>query len=103
PAAGQILSTLGGISLGATIACLDFFDAPLERRRLGFRQKLGLIRRYMPASAGFGLVAFGLVTIPFINLLAIPLCVTAGTLFMIDSGALAQIDATRAAPAQTQN
>ncbi|HNP74708.1 MAG TPA: EI24 domain-containing protein [Kouleothrix sp.] len=85
PVAGQILATAGGIALGATIACLDFLDYPLERRRLSFRAKLGAIRRHLPATAGFGLVALGLVSIPLINLLAIPLCVAAGTLLFCDA------------------
>ena len=84
PVVGQALVLAGGVALGATITCLDFFDYPLERRRLGFRQKLGLIRRTMPASAGFGLACLGLVSIPFVNLLSIPLCVVAGTLFFCD-------------------
>ena len=84
PVVGQLLTTAGGIALGATIACLDFFDYPLERRQLSFRTKLGLIRRSLPASAGFGLVCLGLVSIPFVNLLSIPLCVAAGTLFFCD-------------------
>jgi CysZ protein len=84
PVVGQALAIAGGVALGATITCLDFFDYPLERRRLGFRQKLALIRRSMPASAGFGLTCFWLVSIPFVNLLSIPLCVAAGTLFFCD-------------------
>lgn len=84
PVAGAAFATAGGIALGATIACLDFFDPALERRRLPFRQKLGMIRRGLPASAGFGLVCLGLVSVPLINLLAIPLCVTAGTLFFTE-------------------
>jgi CysZ protein len=84
PVAGQLLSTVGWIALGTTITCLDFFDYPLERRLLGFRSKLGVIRRSLPASAGFGLVCLGLVSIPFVNLLSIPLCVAAGTLFFCD-------------------
>lgn len=84
PVAGQLLATAGWIALGATITCLDFFDYPLERRRISFRAKLGVIRRSLPASAGFGLVCLGLVSIPFVNLLSIPLCVAAGTLFFCD-------------------
>ena len=84
PVAGQILATVAGIALGATIACLDFLDYPLERRLLSFRQKLGLIRRNLPATAGFGLVCLALVSVPFLNLLAIPLCVAAGTLFFCE-------------------
>jgi CysZ protein len=84
PGLGTLLATIGTISLSATLVCLDFFDATLERRRLKFRQKLGLVRRSLPASGGFALVCFGLVSIPLINLLGIPLCVMAGTLFCCD-------------------
>jgi CysZ protein len=84
PGLGTTIATVGGLSLAVTILCLDMFDAALERRRLKFRQKLGIILGSFPASAGFGLVSLGLVSIPLMNLLAIPLCVTAGTLFFCD-------------------
>lgn len=84
PGVGSILSSLGGVALGATIVCLDFLDAPLERRRRPFQEKLEIIRASLPASGSFGLVCLGLVSIPLLNLLAIPLCVTAGTLFFCD-------------------
>lgn len=90
PGLGGLLYTAVGVTLGATISCLDFFDGPLERRRLRFRQKLGLIRRLMPGSASFGLAAFGLVSIPGVNLLAIPLFVTAGNMLVIDKVLLAE-------------
>jgi CysZ protein len=84
PGFGQVVSTIGGFMLGALLACLDFFDGPLERRRLPFRAKLAAVRRSLPASAGFGLVCFALVSIPFVNLLSIPVCVAAGTLFFCE-------------------
>ncbi|HEY9814885.1 MAG TPA: EI24 domain-containing protein [Candidatus Obscuribacterales bacterium] len=84
PGIGTAIATVGSIGLGVTIVCLDFFDPALERRRLRFRDKLGWVRRSFPASATFGLVSLGLVSIPFVNLLAIPLCITAGTLFFCD-------------------
>ncbi|WP_413160610.1 EI24 domain-containing protein [Capilliphycus salinus ALCB114379] len=84
PVYGSILFTIGGISLAATITCLDFLDAPLERRRLKFREKLKMIRLALPASGSFALVCLGLITIPFVNLLAIPVCVGSGTLFFCD-------------------
>jgi CysZ protein len=90
PVAGQLLATAGWIALGATIACLDFFDYPLERRVLSFRAKLGVIRRSLPGSAAFGLACLGLVSIPFVNLLSIPLCVAAGTLFVCDRVVLSE-------------
>ncbi len=84
PAVGQLIVSGGSISLGAFLACLDFFDPPLERRRLRFRSKIAQVRRGLPASAGFGLICFALVSVPFVNLLAIPLCITAGTLFFCE-------------------
>jgi len=84
PVVGQVLSLVGQILLGSLITCLDFFDAPLERRRMRFRIKLGSVGATLPASLGFGLICFGLVSLPLINLLALPVCVIAGTLFMCE-------------------
>jgi len=87
PGAGSVLALLGGLALGATLACLDFFDPPLERRGLSFRAKLGFIRRHLPASAGFGLVCLGLVSLPLLNLLTVPVCIAAGTIFFCEAAA----------------
>ena len=84
PGIGTIASMVGGLTLTATIVCLDFLDPPLERRRLRFREKLGIVFRSLPASASFSLVCLGLISIPFLNLLTIPLCVASGTLFFCD-------------------
>lgn len=84
PGIGTMAATVGGIALAATIVCLDFIDAPLERRRLRFRQKLKLVWNSLPASASFALVCLGLISIPLLNLVTIPLCVTSGTLFFCD-------------------
>jgi len=84
PVAGQIIGLVGWVLLGTWIACLDFFDGPQERRGLSFRSKLANVRRALPGSLGFGLVAFGLVSIPLVNLISIPICVAAGTLFFCD-------------------
>lgn len=92
PVVGGLLYTAAGLALGATVSCLDFFDGPLERRRLRFRQKLSLIRRLLPGSGSFGLVAFGLVSIPLVNLLAIPLCVAAGNMLVIENELMAEAE-----------
>ncbi len=84
PGIGTIASMVGGLTLTATIVCLDFLDPPLERRRLRFREKLAIVFRSLPASASFSLVCLGLISIPFLNLLTIPLCVASGTLFFCD-------------------
>ncbi len=84
PGIGTLVFSVGSLMLTATIVCLDFFDSPLERRRLPFRRKLGVIRSALPASATFGLVCFALVSLPFLNILTVPLCVSGGTLFFCD-------------------
>jgi len=84
PGIGTLAATVGGVTLAATIVCLDFLDAPLERRRLRFREKLGIVFQSLPASASFSLICLGLVSVPLLNLLTIPLCVASGTLFFCD-------------------
>ena len=84
PGFGTLLATVGGLTLTATLICLDFLDGPLERRRLQFRRKLKIVFESLPASAGFALVCLVLVSIPLLNLLTIPLCVASGTLFCCD-------------------
>lgn len=84
PGFGTILATSIGIGSTATLTCLDFFDPPLERRRLRFRRKLILIFQCLPLSAGFGLASLVWVSIPIVNLITIPFCVTAGTLFFCE-------------------
>lgn len=84
PGVGTAIASLGTIALGSYLVCLDFFDSTLERRRLKFRQKLRVVQQSLPASAGFALVCFGIVNIPLINLVGIPLCVVAGSLFCCD-------------------
>ena len=84
PGIGTLAASVGGVMLAATIVCLDFLDAPLERRRLRFREKLGIVFQSLPASASFSLICLGLVSVPLLNLLTIPLCVASGTLFFCD-------------------
>ncbi len=84
PGIGTIVSSVGSLILTTTIVCLDFFDSCLERRRLKFRQKLGIVFKSLPASGSFGLVCLGLISIPLLNLITIPLCVASGTLFICD-------------------
>ncbi|PSB35204.1 hypothetical protein C7B82_01540 [Stenomitos frigidus ULC18] len=84
PPLGTTIASVGGVALAALMVGLDFLDAPLERRRLSFRQKLGVFARSLPASATFSWACLVLVSIPLISLLAVPICVAAGTLFCCD-------------------
>jgi CysZ protein len=84
PAVGSIVVTALQLALATTIVCLDFFDPPLSRRYVRFRTRLSLVARTIPASTGFGLVCLVLISIPFLNLVAIPICITAGTIFFCE-------------------
>ncbi|PDW03793.1 EI24 domain-containing protein [Candidatus Viridilinea mediisalina] len=84
PLGGPFLHAAAGMLIGATISCLDFFDGPQERRYFSFRQKLATIRQTMPSSLSFGIIAFSLVSIPLVNLFALPLCVAAGNMLVIE-------------------
>ena len=84
PGIGTLIVTVGWFTLTTTIIGLDFMDSALERRRFQFRKKLNLVIKSFPASASFALVCFFLISIPFLNLLTIPLCVASGTLFFCD-------------------
>lgn len=84
PTFGNLISLIGGLSITLTIICLDFFDATLERKRLSFREKLKFVWGGFPLTIGFGLICLALISIPLINLIAIPICVSAGTLLVCD-------------------
>jgi CysZ protein len=91
PPIGGLIASLGWITLASILVFLDFIDPPLERRRLSFRTKLGVAGSTFPASATFGVTSLWLVSIPFLNLITVPLCIIAGTLFCCDY-ALPQIE-----------
>ncbi len=82
PAAGAAAGTALGISVGALLVGLDFLDSPMERRRLRFRTKLGWVLR--PDTMPFALTCLGLVSVPLLNLVTVPICVASGTLFFCD-------------------
>jgi CysZ protein len=84
PGVGSAVAAAGGLAMAAVVACLDFLDPPLERRGYGFRAELGYVRRTLPGSAGFGVACALLLGVPFLNLLLVPLCVAAGTVFFCD-------------------
>ena len=84
PTLGNLFSLLGSITLTVTIICLDFFDSVLERKRLKFRKKLQFVIQGFPSTLGFGIACLALISIPLLNLIAIPICISAGTLFVCD-------------------
>ena len=84
PGVGSAIASVAGVALAALLVGLDFLDPSLERRRLGFRSKLAVIARSLPTSATFCLSCLWLVSLPLLNLVTVPLCIVAGTLFCCD-------------------
>jgi len=60
-------------------AAFEFISYAADRRRIPFRGKWGLLRRDAPSSYGFGVATVFLLSIPFVNALAVPVCAVAGT------------------------
>jgi CysZ protein len=84
PGLNTTIVPVGWASLALTLVCLDFLDAPLERRRLKFRQKLGIIYRNFPTTLSFGAVCLVMMSLPIFNLVFVPICVASGTLLFCD-------------------
>jgi CysZ protein len=84
PGVGTLGASVGGVLITAVLTGLDFLDAPSERRRFRFRRKLRILFTSLPASGSFAVVCLGLVSIPLVNLVTIPICVAGGTLFWCD-------------------
>lgn len=84
PSFGNMISLIGGFLLTITVICLDFFDATLERKRLKFRAKLKFIWGNFPLTLSFGFICLSLISIPLVNLIVIPICVSGATLLICD-------------------
>jgi CysZ protein len=84
PVLSSTVVPVGWATLALTLVCLDFLDAPLERRRLKFRQKLGIIYRNIPTTLSFGAVCLVMMSLPIFNLVFVPICVASGTLLFCD-------------------
>jgi CysZ protein len=84
PIVSTTIASLAGVALAAFLVGIDFLDPFLERRRLSFRQKLAIFGRSLPGSGTFSWVCLILVSIPLLNLVMVPICIVAGTLFCCD-------------------
>lgn len=65
------------------VTLLDYTDVPFSRRGILFRQRFDLFRQYLPEVLGFALVMVPLSTIPLVNLVTVPVGITAGALLYV--------------------
>jgi len=76
----SLLSILGmGFFLG-----FQFFDFPLDRRKLGFRQKLGVVWGHKAMTIGLGLGFFALSLVPVFGFLGLNLGTVAATALFVE-------------------
>jgi CysZ protein len=84
PVAGAVIYPVLSVLYGAFVLSLDFSDPTFERHLVKLSQKLGFIRARKALYAGFGGAAVLLTLIPFVNLLVLPVGVTAATLIYLE-------------------
>ncbi|MFT4705517.1 MAG: CysZ protein [Bradymonadia bacterium] len=84
PGAGSIVATGAGIVISASFMSLEFTDWPQARRRYSYRTKWSLARRQWPSFLGLGLGLYVMMAVPILNLLLLPVAITAGTLLFCE-------------------
>lgn len=85
PGIGMFLHPLLAFFYATFVLSVDFSDPVLDRHLESFRDKLRYVWRRKGTYLGFGTGALLMMLIPFLNLLVIPVCVTAGTMQYIES------------------
>lgn len=80
PILGPPAELMLGTLVSAWFLAREVMDYATSRRRLGFGEKLGLLRRHRAVTLGLGLSTFALLWIPLANFLSMPAAVIGGTL-----------------------
>jgi CysZ protein len=80
PAVGQVVGIVCGAGLSSFFLAREVLDYSLSRRRLSFRDKVGLVWRHRPLTGGMGFATFLMLSVPFANFLSMPAAVIGGTL-----------------------
>jgi len=83
PLIGVVLGTTFVIVSTTVVALLDFTDVPMSRRGLRFRQRFAVFRQFFPELLGFAVIMVPLASIPVINVVAVPMGISAGALLFV--------------------
>jgi CysZ protein len=83
PAVGPVLGIVGGGYLAARFAAYDALDATLSRWGWPYARKTALIRSRRGACLGLGAVVAGLLVVPFVNAVAMPVGAAGGALLAV--------------------
>jgi CysZ protein len=76
----NLIFLLVGVPWSVLFVAMEFADIPQSRRRLGFREKFGVVWAHRATMMGFGAATCLALTIPVVNVLSIPCAVTGMTL-----------------------
>lgn len=79
PAVGQAAYTAIALGVSSYFLALEYSDVLLQRRRIGLREKFGLVWRERGLTMGFGLGTSLTLALPLLNFLCIPIAVVGGT------------------------
>ncbi len=75
-----VVGTVAWLTIGAWITAFDYFDFPLARHGYAWRERWRFLRTHRATALGFGIAVFGLMLVPFANLLVLPIAVSGSTL-----------------------
>ncbi len=80
PVVGSLVYVVLAALVSSFFLVMDYAGSPLDRRNVSFREKVRLIVANKDFSGGFGAGAWLLMFVPFVNLVAMPVLVVAGTI-----------------------
>jgi CysZ protein len=78
PGIGPAIALVGGFWLAARFAAYDALDATLSRWGWSYDRKVAFLRGHRTLCFGLGAVIAGLLLVPFVNALAMPVAAAAG-------------------------
>jgi CysZ protein len=71
------------LSFTALFLSREMMDGPMSRRRYRFRRKLRIVRSQLPLMLGFGMACAGLLWVPLLNFVFMPVSIVGGTLLFL--------------------
>ncbi|HUT23181.1 MAG TPA: EI24 domain-containing protein [Sumerlaeia bacterium] len=80
PVAGSALYVVAIFCWAAWSAAVEFTGYASDRRRIPLGRKWALLRSRLPATMGFGIVTVGLLLVPLLNVLVVPVSAVGGTM-----------------------
>ncbi|MCK5795651.1 MAG: EI24 domain-containing protein [Deltaproteobacteria bacterium] len=84
PVIGTVAFAVTGFILTARFLAYDHLDYAMARREWTFARKRGLLKEYRALTSGFGAGVAGVLLVPVVGLLSIPMAAVGGTLLFCD-------------------